>query len=55
MTEREEIETCGYLHVHEETVQRVQQELADEAYRRLTPDLQAIYDRWQEWLQGAKR
>jgi len=32
----------------------VPQELADEAYRRLTPDLQAIYDRWQERLQGAK-
>lgn len=29
--ERSEIETCSYLHVHEDVVQRVQQELADEA------------------------
>ena len=26
----DEIESCGYLHVHEETVERVQRELADE-------------------------
>ena len=43
MTEREEIETCGYLHVHEETVQRVQQELADEAQLLRLADLFKVF------------
>ena len=43
MTEREEIETCGYLHVHEETVQRVLQELAAAAQLLRLADLFKVF------------